>query len=194
MEHTTEQESKVNKASTNEMQEIDFSALDLPIDLNEYRARTLVEDGKHMISEGDLDGAIGYFQKSLERKPNAEGYTYLGWVLSLKGQFDEAIELCKKAICIDSKFGNPFNDIGSYLIQKSQFEDAIPWLQEAKLKPKYEPRHFPYVNLGRIYSELGRIDEAIEEFEGALEFAPGHPEIEKVLEQLENIKSAEVNA
>ena len=159
-------------------------------DLNKYRALQLLEDGKEMIFVGDLDGAISYLQKSIEKKETAEALTYLGWVMNLKGQTDEAIELCKRAIILDSTLGNPFNDIGSYLIQKERLEDAIPWLEEAKTKQNYEPKHFPYINLGRIYSAQGKIDLAIHEFKSALQFSPNHTEIENVLEQLENIKTS----
>jgi len=162
--------------------------------LNEYRALNLVEDGKHHISVGDLDNAIETFEESLEVCPTADAYTYLGWVLSLKGQLDEAITLCRKAIRLDPDFGNPLNDMGSYLIQKGYLDDAIPWLQKAKTASRFETKHFPYVNLGRIYSTQGKIDQAISEFREALQFSPGHEDIENVLVQLENIKKTQINA
>lgn len=162
--------------------------------LKNFRARQLIEDGKYLISSGDLDAAIETFQKSLELDPLAEAYTYLGWILSLKGYWNEAIELCHKAIALDPDFGNPYNDIGSYLIQMKRYEEAIPWLEKAKEIPRYELRHFPYLNLGRIYSALGEIDKAIEEFETALEMVPEHQEARNVLEQLQKLKTEEVNA
>jgi Tfp pilus assembly protein PilF len=158
--------------------------------LKVHKAKQLIEDGKHQISVGDLDAAVETFQKSIEFEATADAYTYLAWVLSLKGQTDEAIELCQKAIALDPEYGNPYNDIGSYLIQKSQLDDAIPWLQKAKNAKRYEPKHFPYLNLGRIYSAQGRIDEAIAEFKIALKYAPEHQEIQKVLQQLEKLKNS----
>src|SRR5688572_15741025 len=98
---------------------------------SKFRSRQLTEDGKHQISIGDFDCAIETFRKSLEIEPSAEAYTYLGWVLSLKGQIDEAIEHCEKAIALDPDYGNPYNDIGSYLIQKNKLDEAIPWLEKA---------------------------------------------------------------
>jgi tetratricopeptide (TPR) repeat protein len=160
------------------------------LDLALYRAIQLVEDGKYKISMGDLDGAVELLERSIKFKPTAEGYTYLGWILSLKGQTDQAMGLCQKAITLDPEFGNPLNDMGSYLIQKDRLEEAIPWLEKAKVAKRYEPKHFPYINLGRIYSAQGKIEEAIVEFKQALEFAPGHQEIEKVLIQLENLKES----
>jgi len=160
------------------------------LDLRLFKAKKIVEDGKFHISQGDLDTAVDALQKSVETSETAEGLTYLGWVLSLKGQVDQAIDLCKRAVNVDPTYGNPYNDIGSYLIYKNQLEEAIPWLEQAKTKVNYEPKHFPYINLGRVYSVLGRIDEAIHEFRTALTLVPHHKEVEKVLEQLENLKKS----
>ncbi|MBK9295196.1 MAG: tetratricopeptide repeat protein [Oligoflexia bacterium] len=155
-----------------------------------FKSEKFLEDGKHHVSEGELDLAIESFQKSIESRPTAEAYTLLAWVLSLKEQFDLAIELCQKAIDLNPQFGNPYNDIGSYLIQKGKFEEAIPWLQKAKESLNYETKHFPYINMGRIYTTLGQYDDAIEQFKGALSISPGHKEIQKVLEELESINNA----
>jgi tetratricopeptide (TPR) repeat protein len=134
------------------------------------------------------------FQASIEVKESAEALTFLGWILSLKGQYEEAIDLCRRAIVLDPDFGNPYNDLGSYLMKEERFEEAIEWLEKAKLAKRYDARHFPFMNLGRIYSTLGRVDEAITEFQHALKFVPDHQEIKNVLEQLQNIKKIEINA
>jgi tetratricopeptide (TPR) repeat protein len=161
------------------------------LNMSEFRARQLVEDAKYHISVGDLDLAASTFQKSIEFQETAEGLTYLGWVLSLRGHFDEAIDLCHRALAIDCEFGNALNDLGSYLIQKNRYEEALPLLEKAKASRGYEPKHFPFINLGRAYSALGRFDDAIREFKEALKIVPGHHEIESVLRQLEKIQETE---
>ena len=65
-----------------------------------------------------------------------------------------------------------------------RFDDAIPWLEQAKSATRYEPRHFPFMNLGRIYAAKGMVNRAIEEFQGALERAPGDPGCTSALAQL----------
>ena len=47
--------------------------------------------------------------------------------------------------------------------------------RKAKTAPRYDPRHYPFMNLGRIYAAKGMVKRAIDEFEGALAFAPGDP-------------------
>src|ERR1700677_176055 len=137
--------------------------------LNSFKAKRLLEDGKFHLSTGDLDQAIEAFKNSNIAKESADALTYLGWVLSLKGEIPEAIELCKRAIAADPDFGNAYNDLGSYLIKEDRLLEAIPWLEKAKQAKRYDARHFPHMNLGRIYSTLGRVDEAILEFNKALE-------------------------
>ncbi len=75
------------------------------------------------------------------------------WVgpIALSGDSNEAIAQCEIAIQLDPEFGNPYNDIGVYFMQQQQFDDAIAWFERAKSAKRYEPRHFPYINLGRIY-------------------------------------------
>jgi Tfp pilus assembly protein PilF len=129
---------------------------------------------KHHL-RGELERAIALYTKSLQLYPTAEAYTFRGWAYSFQGRVDEAIEECKKAIAVDPTFGNPYNDIGSYLVHKGELDEAIEWLEKAKSAPRYEPRHFPYMNLGRIYEQKGMVLRALQEFEAALEIQPGEP-------------------
>ena len=143
------------------------------------RAYRLLEKAYERQRAGDFDAAVRLYKASIDERPTAEAHTYLGWTLSNMGKFDDAIEQCKTAILVDPGFGNPYNDIGSYLIQKGELDKAIPWLEMAKKAPRYEPRHFPYLNLFRVYLSQGRLDEAQREYQqarfiqGMLEFEAG---------------------
>jgi Tfp pilus assembly protein PilF len=138
------------------------------------RASELWELGTKRLSEGQVEEAVGLFEQSIAVKRTAEGFTFRGWALSHLGRLDEAIEDCKQAIQLDPDFGNPYNDIGVYLMQKGQFDEAIPWLERAKLAKRYEPRHFPYSNLGSIYERKGQWREAMREYQEALQHEPHH--------------------
>ena len=65
---------------------------------------------------GHYDLAIKFFRRSIEVYPTAEAHTYLAWSLSYLGLIEEAIDECKTAIDLDPDYGNPYNDIGAYLI------------------------------------------------------------------------------
>lgn len=159
------------------------------LSLEEYKAKQFLEDGKYHISMGDLDMAVESLKKSLNQRENPEALTYLAWVLSLKNETDAAIAFCKQAVILDPESGTALNDLGQYYIQKEDFNEAIVWLEKAKGAKYQDSPHFPYINLGRIYSDLGDFDSALREFKLALELSPGHKEIQKVLKELEEIQN-----
>ena len=138
-------------------------------------AADLWRQGTARLLAGDLEGAVSLFTRSLELKPTAEAYTFRGWAYSFEGKLDLAIEECRKAIETDPSFGNPYNDIGCYLMEQGALDEAVGWFVKAKSAPRYEPRHFPFLNLGRLYASRGEIAEAIVEFAGALEHNPDDP-------------------
>ena len=133
---------------------------------------------------GDLDGAIEIYRRSIAACPTAEAHTFLGWTYSFQGRLEEATAECLRAIEVDPDFGNPYNDIGVYLMQQGKLDEAIPWLERAKQAPGYEPRQFPYMNLGRIYLKQGRWWEALRQFEAAVRVAPTDSDSAKALHSL----------
>ncbi|MBI3635990.1 MAG: tetratricopeptide repeat protein, partial [Candidatus Rokubacteria bacterium] len=108
----------------------------------------------------------------------------LGWAYSMQGRWDEAIEECRRAIAVDPDFGNPYNDIGAYLIELRRLDEAIGWLERAKVAKRYEPRHFPYFNLSRIYVRQNKINEAIRELRTAVRLEPGYTAAHRELHRL----------
>lgn len=147
-------------------------------------ALKLWQAGTDRLLAGEIDEAVTLFTQSLELCPTAEAYTFRGWAYSFAGRLDEAIEECRKAIATDPSLGNPYNDIGCYLMEQQKLEEAIPWFERAKQAARYEPRHFPYLNLGRLRASQGEFAEAILEFQGALAHSPGDPLALRFLESL----------
>lgn len=143
--------------------------------LMKRRAIALWNEAAGHQAAGDFNRAIELYTRSIELHPTAEAFTFRGWAYHFLGRVDDAIEECKHAIEVDPDFGNPYNDIGAYLLAKGEFDEAIEWLEKAKSAPRYEPRHFPYMNLGRIYAAKGMVMRAIAEFEAALKLVPGEP-------------------
>lgn len=148
------------------------------------RALELIERAmKHQMAR-EFDDAIRLYKESIALNPTADAHTYLGWAYSFLGRLNEAIAQCEIAIELDPEFGNPYNDIGVYLMQQQRPDDAIPWLERAKTAKRYEPRHFPYINLGRIYLTKGMIQKALDEFGGALKINPDDVELAQLVEEL----------
>ncbi len=135
-------------------------------------AKALCDIAVEQILDGKIDLAIETLEESIRHAPSAENYTYRGWAASLQGETSRAIRYCRLAIGIDPEFGNPYNDIGVYLMQLGRLDEAKHWLERAKGAPRYQPRHFPFLNLGRIHLMLGDQNQALTEFVRALELDP----------------------
>ena len=151
----------------------------VPEDARRYFERAYAE---HMA--GRFDEAIELYNQSLAACPTAEAHTFLGWVHSMQHRLEDAIGCCHRAIEVDPDFGNPYNDIGAYLIELGRLEEAVPWLERAKHAVRYEPRHYPHINLGRIHVMRHEVVEAVRELRAAVTLEPGHASARRELHRL----------
>ena len=149
------------------------------------RAYVLWEQGYRLHLMGRFEAAVDSFRASIEILPTAEGHTFLGWSLSMLGQVEEALAECKKAIALDPDYGNPYNDIGAYLIELGRPEEAIPWLEKAIAAKRYCCYQFAYFNLGRVRLAQGDLGAARRSFEEALRHEPDYPAARMALEYLD---------
>ena len=136
-------------------------------------------------SEKNYAEAVELYRRSIETYPTAEAHTFLGWVYSFQERYDEAIDECLKAIQVDPDFGNPYNDIGSYLLARGDRFNCVRWFRRAIRAPRYEARAFPHFNLGRVYEHRGRLLEAARHYGLALEEAPDFAQASKALRALQ---------
>jgi Tfp pilus assembly protein PilF len=141
--------------------------------MNDEAKRLFQEAYRHQM-RGQLDEATRLYQESLRIEPSAEAHTFLGWTYSFKGDLERAIEECKAAIEVDPDFGNPYNDIGAYMIELGRPDEAIPWLKRAMEAARYASPQFPHMNLGRIYEAKGLLADAAREYQAAIEIEPGY--------------------
>lgn len=132
---------------------------------------------------GEYDMAVELYKRSLELHPTAEAYTFLGWTYHFQGKIEEAIAECKKAIQVDPEFGNPYNDIGAYLIEKGQNDEAIHWLERALQSRRYDSYYYPHYNLGRAYMAKEELSKARFHFEQALKLCPEYTLAKQGLEK-----------
>jgi len=148
----------------------------------QQQAYVLWQQGYLLHLFGRYPEAIGHFQQSIDIHPTAENHTYLGWSLSMLSQFDAAIAECKKAIALDPDYGNPYNDIGVYLIDLGRPQEAIPWLEKAAKAKRYCCYQFPHFNMGRVFMDQGRLVKAKQAFERALAIDPEYEAARRGLE------------
>lgn len=135
--------------------------------------------------EKDYAEAVELYRRSIETYPTAEAHTFLGWVYSFEGRYGEAIDECLKAISVDSSFGNPYNDIGSYLIAQGDLWTCVRWFRRALAAPRYESYAFPHFNLGRVYEERHRPLDAARHYGLALEGRPDFTQAERSLRRVQ---------
>jgi len=143
-------------------------------DQRSLMARELFYQAYARQMNGQFEDAVLLYRQSIQTLPTAEACTFLGWAYRFQGKLEEAITECKNAILIDPTLGNPYNDIGAYLIDLGRFEEAIPWLEKATQSQRYASYHYPWFNLGRAYAALECWREACCCFAKAIEIQPGY--------------------
>ena len=133
---------------------------------------------------GELEESVALYSRSIEIFPTAEAYTFRGWAYSFLGDYAQAIQECKLAIGVDPEFGNPYNDIGAYLIEIGRWDEAIPWLEKAAQAQRYTTPCFARFNLGRVYERQNRLIDAQQQFRLALEHEPNYAPARHALQRL----------
>lgn len=158
------------------IEEIGKISGDLPKPVSQREsAEELTQRGLEHQMRGDYSQALNLYHRSIEFYPTAEAYTFMGWTYGFMNKLEAAIACCKKAISVDPTFGNPYNDIGAYLIEMGKPEDAIPWLEQATRASRYECYHFPWFNLGRVYERMNDWEKAKSCYRRSLEAYPDYP-------------------
>ena len=153
---------------------------------DQLRAFTLWQQGYVLHVNGRYRAAVDKFRESVEVLPTAEGHTYLGWSLSMLGDLDKAIAECEKAIALDPDYGNPYNDIGVYLIDLGRPDEAPPWFERAIAAGRYCCYQFPHFNLGRVLVMQKDFVAARRSFEASLRHDPDYLPARMALEYLDS--------
>ena len=150
-----------------------------------FAAKQLFHEAYEAQLAHEYERAIELYKRSIETYPTAEAHTFLGWVYSFQLRYDEAIEECLAAITVDETLGNPYNDIGSYLLAQGDIYGSVRWFKRALLAPRYESYAFPHFNLGRVYETRRRFLEAAKHYGLALEQKPDFPEAAVALRRMQ---------
>ncbi|NIR32158.1 MAG: tetratricopeptide repeat protein [Gammaproteobacteria bacterium] len=149
------------------------------------QAHELWREGASLHLEGRYEAAVARFRRAIKLHPTAEAHTYLGWSLSRLGRYEDAITECRRAIELDPQYGNPYNDIGAYLIELGRPDEAVPWLHRALEAERYCCYHFAHFNLGRAFLLKGHVAAARRAFVRALLRNPNYRPALRALELLE---------
>jgi len=151
---------------------------------SERRADDLMIRGLAAVEDGDYISALHEFKASAFCLASSEALTHWGWMEHHLGDTDKAIDLCKRAITVEPEFGNPYNDIGSYLVASGRAEESVEWFEKAIHSKNYVPRQYPHINLGKVYLATDRVEQALFHFEQALALQPEDEDIRDLVDSL----------
>lgn len=154
----------------------------------------LLELARDKFKKGEMAGAERLLQQILlinNKVP--EVYQMLGTIYYDQSKFTKAIQTFKRALEIDPTYTDAsvglsiiYNDLGKYDEGKSVFEEAQRSLAEKKTKgdPYIEDRIAQkHVELGDLYFQYHRYDDALEQFYKALNLSTRKPDIQmKIVE------------
>ncbi|MDD8032084.1 MAG: tetratricopeptide repeat-containing serine protease family protein [Acidobacteriota bacterium] len=128
----------------------------------------------HLWTE-DIEKALIYFQKAVEKDPNyADAYFQIGYCYGQLKQYNDAIKAYKQAIRIKPDYAEAHCGLGAAYGNLGRSSEAIESLKQAiRIKPDYAAAH---CNLGLAYGNLGRRSEAIESYKQAIRIKPDHAE------------------
>lgn len=142
----------------------------------------------------DYEKAFSYYQKALEYNPDyGPSHKFLGLIYVDRKKYDEAIEEYHKAIKARPYDATPYGHLGDvYYFFKKDSDKALHFYVECLEKGLDEQGHTPlhyragiHTNLGNIYKEKGRLEEATAEYNRVIELYPKYAQkARKHLEEL----------
>ncbi len=146
------------------------------------------ELGNAYSRQGQITDARSAYEEALKINPNHTGtLSNLGVVYYQTRDFDRATAMFDKVLAIDEKDAATHYLYGAALLQTKDYADAEQHLQRAlEIQPDLPEAHF---GMGTLYWQLGRLTEAIAEFEIFLEGPPAQDpaaraQAEQLLKQL----------
>jgi tetratricopeptide (TPR) repeat protein len=165
-------------------------AIDPPLTPEAEKASELLSSSTSLIEEGKLDQALETCNSILEIHEKSEVYYNLGYIKSLKGEFEEALACFQRATAINGDNVKAHRQMGLIYQKMGRNEEARASLEKAaeihlernqnneaeeiyntvlKLRPDTTN---VYNSLGIIYRRQGRLADALKAYEKALKVHP----------------------
>ncbi|WP_101757150.1 type IV pilus biogenesis/stability protein PilW [Oceanicoccus sp. KOV_DT_Chl] len=135
----------------------DVKALEYSVQL----ARTYIREGNWQAAKRHLKNALEIDDTSFEV------YEALALVFQNTGEFELAEENYKKSIRLNGDFSRVRNNYATFLYSQKRYKEATEQLEIVVSDTLYERRAAAYVNLGRAYMQLNKLNKAEESFNRA---------------------------
>jgi tetratricopeptide (TPR) repeat protein/DNA-binding winged helix-turn-helix (wHTH) protein len=125
----------------------------------------------YAVANQDYSAAIKAYQEIVARYPlEVEGYRRLGGLLRGDNRLNEALEVLKQGLVIDSEAKDLYNGLGGTYSDLGRHDEAIAMFQRYVSLAPDEPNAHDSLGLG--YQWAGRYEDAIREYERAISLKP----------------------
>lgn len=146
--------------------------------------------------QGELIRALRSIIQAEEASPkNTDVKNLFGLILFRQAKFEKAETKFKEAIALDPKLSEVYNNLGTLYYQQKQYAKAEASLRQALANPLYLYPERIHNNLGLVYQARGDLDDALEQFERAINLKPDfylpYQNLGKLWIQKENYKRAQ---
>jgi len=135
------------------------------------------------LDSSKYEDAIRYYNEAIKRDPvNAYFGMDLAGIHINRGEFDKALELCERYMRLYPDLAMPLSYMGYiYMLQgKDKTEQALYYYEQAIDNKQWHrdivTETSTYSNLGILYANLGRVNDAIRMFEKSVERRPDYAE------------------
>jgi superkiller protein 3 len=142
-------------------------------------ADAYINMGNALSDQKKLEDAIAAYRQAIRLKPDyAYAYNNLGVALSDQKKLEDAIAAYRKAIELDPKYAAAYIGLGNRLSDLGKKEEAITAYLKALSLPEdisitpTTAHTLAHNNLGLVYQEQGKLNEALAEYEAALKIDP----------------------
>ncbi|MGA1846179.1 tetratricopeptide repeat protein [Deferribacter abyssi] len=145
------------------------------------------EQGKEKYNSKDYVGARQFFEEFLKFKDNfADVHNYLGYIYYISNDLNRAIEHYKKAVELNPYYTEALINLVVILHSIGEFDQAEMYLSNLKKSEKVKGLADKYcigklanmhAEVANLYKSLFLYEEAVNEYEKALNLAPDFPDI-----------------
>ncbi len=142
-------------------------------------AHTLVITSNFGQDTDRLSQALAFAEKTINANPLApHGWAIRARALDWKGAYGEALASALHARALDETYAPTYAFLGEIYIDMGQYDTARSYLDQAlELDTAGVAVADTFRNLGLLYSNQGRWEEAVQPYQAALQNAPNQPYI-----------------
>ncbi len=141
---------------------------------------------------GRVSEALATLDEAIERSPDDAGLYHVYGTYCLRGgRHAQAIAAFGRALALDPHLTDARNSLGVVYLMQQRYPEAEAELLRALEDPAYPTPQEPYLNLGLLYAEQGRDQEALEALRRSVGIDPkyfkAHFHLASILDRVGNL-------